>query len=135
MYGLFLLPFIKEFHQNSKNIKFFEIGMGCAGDNFYGGSVEIWNSIFSSQDELWTADWQGGCIDKARAAGKLYNFKTLVGDQSNVTVLREWMKISGGKFDVIIDDGGHTNKQIYTTVYELWDHLLPGSVWLMFWSH
>lgn len=131
MYGNFLLPYIKESHSQNKTIKFLEIGLGCIGSELYGGSIEIWNRIFTAKDDLWSADYQGGCIENARTAGKLYNFKTLVGDQENITVLNEWMKESGGRFDIIVDDGGHVNPQIYNTVYTLWDHIKPGGLFFI----
>lgn len=131
MYGNYLLPYIKESRNQGKSIKFLEIGLGCTGDELFGGSIEIWNKLFSAKDDLWSADYEGGCIDKARAAGKLHNFKTLVGDQENITVLNQWMKQSGGHFDIIIDDGGHVNAQIYNTVYTLWEHLKPGGLFFI----
>jgi hypothetical protein len=49
------------------------------------------------------------------------------GDQGNVTVLNRWIKESGGKFHVIIDDGGHRNSQIKTSFDVLFEKaLLPG---------
>jgi hypothetical protein len=36
----------------------------------------------------------------------------LVGDQSDTETLHNWIRDSGGSFDVIIDDGGHTNMQM-----------------------
>ena len=42
--------------------------------------------------------------------------KFLIGDQGNQTTLKQWIDASHAestKFDVIIDDGGHENAQIY----------------------
>ncbi len=131
IYGEFLLPFIKKKRAAGKNIKFFEIGLGCDNDKFYGGSVEIWNALFSANDELWAADYRGNCIDKARAEGKLYNIKTMVGNQEDIPTLQKWMNISGGNFDIIVDDGGHLNKQIYNTVQTIWSSLAPGGLYFI----
>ena len=38
----------------------------------------------------------------------------------------EWLAKSGGSFDVVIDDGGHSNTQILTTCEVLWPALKPG---------
>ncbi len=44
-----------------------------------------------------------------------------------MTVLNEWIEQSGGEFNVIIDDGGHTNSQIKTSFDVLFEKaLLPG---------
>lgn len=131
MYGTFLLPFVKERHRNEQPIKFFEIGMGCDGANFYGGSIEIWNAIFSEKDDLWTADHSGECIETAKKDGTIRRFKALIGDQGNNETLAQWMKTSGGKFDIIIDDGGHGNMQIYNTLYNLWSHVNPGGLYFI----
>jgi len=131
MYGEFLLPFIKKKRKLKESIRFFEIGLGCDKDEFFGGSIEIWHRLFSKEDTLWTADLEGGCIEKARAAGKLYNFNTLVGDQGYIPTLRNWMNVTGGNFDVIIDDGGHWNSQIYKTIHELWGNLAPGGLYFI----
>lgn len=58
MYGQFLIPYIKEKHKQKENVRFFEIGLGCAGDKFYGGSANIWSRIFKKGDVLWMADEQ-----------------------------------------------------------------------------
>lgn len=131
MYGTFLLPFVKERHHRHQPVKFLEIGMGCDGAKFYGGSIEIWNAVFNKDDDLWTADFLGECIETAKKDGTIRNFKTLFGDQGNNETLASWMTTSGGKFDIIVDDGGHRNMQIYTTVYNLWSHLNPGGLFFI----
>ncbi len=131
MYGEFLLPFIKKKRAADKPIRFFEIGLGCDGEKFYGGSLEIWNALFSTNDILWAADYVGECITKAKADGKLHNFKTVLGDQEDIPTLQKWMETTGGNFDVIVDDGGHMNKQIYNTIHTIWSSLAPGGLYFI----
>ena len=56
VFGNFLIPYIREKRAKKQTVKFFEIGLGCDGDKLYGGSLEIWNKLFSKQDNLWAAD-------------------------------------------------------------------------------
>jgi len=56
---------------------------------------------------------------------------TLVGDQGNPEVLDGWIEESGGEFDVIIDDGGHTNCQIWTSFQKLWPTVKRGGLYFI----
>jgi hypothetical protein len=56
----------------------------------------------------------------------LEGLNILVGDQGNPEVLDELIEKSGGDFDVIIDDGGHTNCQIWTSLEKLWPTIKRG---------
>jgi hypothetical protein len=51
------------------------------------------------------------------------------GDQSNVTFLEEVIALSGGKFDVIIDDGGHYMNQQIISLETLYKAVLPRGVY------
>lgn len=56
----------------------------------------------------------------------------LVGDQSNYKHLHGWIQESGGQFDVIIDDGVHSNEHIYNSLVILFQHaLLPGGLYVI----
>ena len=56
-------------------------------------------------------------------AEKLKEINVLIGDQGNTKVLDEWIEKSGRNFDVIIDDGGHKNCQIWSSFMKLWLYL------------
>merc|ERR1711918_218223 len=72
------------------------------------------------------------CVDKIKAQGMLpKHLHVLVGDQEHPEVLQGWIKESGGMFDVVIDDGGHTNKQIKTSFDYLWPHVKPGGLYFL----
>jgi hypothetical protein len=45
--------------------------------------------------------------------------------------LDRWIKESGGDFDVIIDDGGHANCQIWTSFLKLWPTLKSGGFYFI----
>jgi hypothetical protein len=44
------------------------------------------------------------------------NVKVVTGSQSNKDDLQRWIAETGGNFDVIIDDGGHTAIDIHTAI-------------------
>ena len=58
-------------------------------------------------------------------------FQTLTGDQGDDKVLDNWIEISGGKFDVVIDDGGHQNCQIWHSFMKLWPTVKPGGLYFI----
>ena len=47
--------------------------------------------------------------------GHLNDINVLTGSQDDRAVLSRWINESGGNFDVIIDDGGHRNVQIWNS--------------------
>ena len=68
---------------------------------------------------------------KSIKKGELAGVHTLVGDQGNITVLHSWIEKSGGNFDVIIDDGGHQNCQIWHSFQKLWPTVKPGGLYFI----
>ena len=109
MYGQFLLPHAARI----PTMKFLEIGLGCNMNYGAGASVKLWKPLFPTA-ELWEAEYDGLCAQHAQEKGQLKGINLLIGDQGDPDVLDAWIEKSGGKFDVIIDDGGHHNCQIIT---------------------
>jgi len=128
MYGQFLLPFYKQ----KPNMKFFEIGLGCDQHYGVGASVALWTKLFPKA-EIWEAEYDEACAKKEQEAGNLGGIHAvLTGDQGDVDVLDRWIQESGGgDFDVVIDDGGHKNCQIWTTFLKLWPLLRPGGLYFL----
>jgi len=126
MYGNILLPMIEKFDFVKKPLKFLEIGLGCGMYYGPGASVSVWKEVFSGRNvELWEAEYVDECVTKARGEGKLEGIKTVTGDQADPAVLKRWIEETGGKFDVIVDDGGHVNKQVLNSFVALWPELNP----------
>jgi len=125
MYGMFLLPY---YHLNP-TMKMLEIGLGC--DMIYGpgASVAIYQKLFPKA-ELWEAEYDEKCVEKNRD-GLLKGINILTGDQGNDTVLDEWILTSGGGFDIVIDDGGHHNCQIWHSFKKLWPTIKPGGLYFI----
>jgi len=126
MYGHFLLPYAA----HTPNMKFLEIGLGCNMGYGPGASVKIWKKLFPKAN-LWEAEYVKECVDKAQQEGQLEGINVLVGDQGDLATLDSWIETSGGKFDIIIDDGGHHNCQIINSFEKLWPQLLPGGYYFI----
>lgn len=126
MYGNFLLPLAA----SKPTFKFLEIGMGCGMKYGPGASVKLWKKLFPEAD-IWEAEHNEKCVGRAKQNNQLEGINTLVGDQGDFQVLDKWIEQSGGKFDVIIDDGGHTNCQISHSFEKLWPELNPGGYYFI----
>eukprot|EP01032_Pedospumella_encystans_P012374 gene12374-14322_t len=127
MYGKILLPMVEKFALDKKQLKFLEIGLGCDMEYGPGASVKMWKKIFDGRDiDLWEAEYDAACVDKFKKEGHLKGIRTVTGDQGDNTVLKRWITETGGKFDVIVDDGGHKNHQILNTFLALWPELNEG---------
>jgi len=125
MYGRFLLPY---YHQ-IPTMKMLEIGLGCDMNYGPGASVALHKKLFP-QAELWEAEYDAACVEKHRD-GTLKGINLLTGDQGDDTVLDGWIEQSGGKFDVVIDDGGHQNCQIWHSFQKLWPTVKPGGLYFI----
>ncbi len=144
IYGMYLLPYCQVKHSNESPIKMLEIGLGCkradhnplysilmkrdeAQEGLFSG-YKVWQSILNGpKDELWFAEHDKKCLESRRnglfSKHSLKNLKILEGDQSDPDTLKEWLKISKGDFDIVIDDGSHRNQDIYTSFQHLWPHI------------
>jgi len=124
MYGRFLMPY----YNRNPSMKMLEIGLGCDMGYGPGASVALWQKLFPKAN-LWEAEYNSECVIKN--SKKLEGINVLVGDQGNETVLDEWINKSGGNFDVIIDDGGHQNCQIWTSLQKLWPTVKSGGLYFI----
>lgn len=126
MYGNHLLPY---YYKHPK-MKMLEIGLGCDMKYGPGASVKLWKALFPGAD-LWEAEFDGKCVQKNQDMLLELGLNILVGDQGNLEVLDGWIEKSGGEFDVIIDDGGHTNCQIWTSFQKLWPTIKRGGLYFI----
>lgn len=89
----------------NKKIIFVEIGI------LNGGSLQIWKKFFGDKARIIGIDLNPKC-KKFEEKG----IEVFIGDQSNPKFWKYFFR-KVGKVDIILDDGGHTNKQqILTTV-------------------
>ena len=111
-------------------IKFLEIGLGCDMHYGPGKSALLWRELFvHPSTEIWEAEVNVDCAAKWNETMKN---RILTGDQADETTLRKWIATTGGEFDVIIDDGGHTYSQQMTSFRILFDSALKaGGIYFM----
>jgi hypothetical protein len=94
-------------------------------------SVALWKKLFPKA-EIWEAEYDGDCVNESKEKGQLDGIHTLVGDQGDNATLDRWIEESNGAdFDVVIDDGGHQNCQVYNSFMKLWPKLKEGGLYFM----
>jgi hypothetical protein len=111
--------------------KLLEIGLGCTMDYGPGASAKLWRE-YMPHAELWMAEFNAGCVQRHESSLREMNVHVVTGDQADTATLNNWTHITGGNFDVIVDDGGHTNMQQYSSFVTLFIHALaPGGVYFL----
>ena len=126
MYGKFLMPY---YHQHP-NMKMLEIGLGCNMKYGAGASVSLYKTLFP-QAQLWEAEYVKECVEEHRNSLEKAGINLLTGDQGDYATLDSWIAQSGGNFDVVIDDGGHQNCQIWNSFNKLWPTVKPGGLYFI----
>jgi len=111
-------------------IKFLEIGLGCDMHYGPGKSAQLWKELFEHPlTEIWEAEANVECASKWNES---MNNRILIGDQGDEATLRNWITATGGEFDIIIDDGGHTFNQQLLSLKVLFDGALrAGGIYFM----
>ena len=111
-------------------IKFLEIGLGCDMQYGPGKSALLWRELFvHPSTEIWEAEVNVACASKWNETMKN---RILTGNQAEEATLRNWITTTGGEFDIIIDDGGHTYSQQLTSLRVLFESgLKAGGIYFM----
>ena len=92
-----------------KEIIFVEIGIDD------GGSLEVWKNFFGDKAKIIGIDINPLC---KQFENLNENIEVIIGDQSSQTFWKNFF-LNYGKVDIILDDGGHTNKQQIITASEV----------------
>ena len=90
----------------------------------HGGSLQMWKHYFGPEAKIYGVDINPRCAELAEE-----RIEILIGDQENRESLRTICRTLP-KFDIILDDGGHTMLQQTTTFEEMWGHLKDGGIYL-----
>ena len=104
-------------------LKMLEIGLGCDMKYGPGHSLPVWYH-YLPHAEIHYLEYDAVCADlHAASIRERYGDRVHIhsGDQANHTDLDRLIQRSGGAFDLIIDDGGHTWHQQHTSL----DALMP----------
>ena len=111
-------------------------------------SLKAWQEFFSAGSHVFGIgygqfnEWQTGFKTECQAAKQTATHRTrrsshgtadldsrcdlYRGDQSNITFLGTFLEDSGGRFDIIIDDGSHVPDHQRITFETLWPSVVPG---------
>ena len=100
----------------NKKIKILEVGVGD------GGSLFMWKSYFKKGSKIYGVD-----LNPEALKLKNYGFDITIGDQSKKEFWKRFFK-KNKNFDLIIDDGGHTNLQQITTLMESINYINTGGM-------
>lgn len=95
-----------------------------------GASAALWKELFPHA-ELWQAESDADCVVHARSRGMLTSVNVVIGDQASRQAVTSWVAETGGKLDVVIDDGGHHNSEQQTSFDVLWPHVAPGGLYFI----
>jgi hypothetical protein len=109
-----------------KPLKMLEIGLGCNMAYGPGKSYYTWLEFLPNVD-LYYIEYDKACVEKW--AQNMTNVKIYTGSQSDVDFLNKFINSSGGGFDIIIDDGGHTMEQQITSLDTLFPIVKPGGIY------
>jgi len=119
------LPLIR-----TKKVKMLEIGLGCNMVYGPGHSLTVWNRYFKTNGlELHSIEVEKACA--AMWIPRITDATIHVGSQNNVTFLGEVIAKTGGQFDLVVDDGGHTMNQQKTSFATLFDTVRPGGFYII----
>ena len=107
-------------HLRDEKLKILEIGV------YNGGSLYMWKNFFPNSEVV------GIDIDPytKRWEEKDMNVRVHIGDQCDLNFLQKIVD-KEGPFDLIIDDAGHENDQIITSLDFLFNHLNEGGVYVV----
>jgi hypothetical protein len=118
LYGMFLGPIRFE------KLCLLEIGLGCGMSYPPGASAKLWKK-FLPNASINFLEFNKDCAAKfEKKVDRLY-----IGDQSDFELLSKIA--TENKYDVIIDDGGHTRKQQIHSLIGLWPGLKPNGMYII----
>lgn len=101
-----------------KKIKVLEIGV------LNGGGLFMLRKILGNKAEIVGIDLNPSCLKFSD-----FGFKIFIGDQNNDKFWVDFFHTMG-QFDVIIDDGGHTNSQQINSLNSCVNHITDGGVYI-----
>jgi len=100
-----------------RDITFVEVGV------LGGGSLEVWRRYFGSGSRIIGIDRNPTLKDELERDG----YELAIGDQSDPAFWRSFYE-RVGQVDILLDDGGHTNTQTWTTLTSSLAHIRDGGM-------
>ncbi len=93
-----------------------------------GGSLCMWNEYFGDGCTIYGIDISPECMNIHKTLG-LDNIHVEIGDQGDPVFWDRYLA-NKPKFDIVIDDGGHTCRQQIVTFEKIYDHIDKDGVYL-----
>ncbi len=90
-----------------------------------GASAKIWTQMFENVNFIEIVE---ECVTKHKEEIENGGYEVFVGSQSDPIFLEKTANILRG-FEVVIDDGGHSNDQLIISLSVLWPYVLPGGLY------
>jgi hypothetical protein len=109
-------------------LRILEIGLGCGMPYGVGASYDLWLEYFPNA-EIFFIEFDEECAKPFM--NKNPRVKMFIGDQADRNFLNEFLGKSGGRFDFIIDDGGHGMNQQITSLEVLFPAVKPGGIYFL----
>jgi hypothetical protein len=110
-YQRFYYPLLKDKQHHA--LRMLEIGVES------GKSMKIWQEYFKNANHIYGIGYKN--FQKQYMEKVNDNTTIFMGDQSDKVFLSKFIEDSGGKFDLIIDDGSHVPSHIQISFEKLWD--------------
>lgn len=120
-YQRFYYPFLKDKQYHS--LRMLEIGVES------GKSMKIWQNYFKNANHIYGIGYKN--YQKQYKEKVNDNTTLFMGDQSNKVFLSKFIEDSGGKFDLVIDDGSHVPSHIEISFEELWGCLNDDGLYII----
>jgi hypothetical protein len=103
-------------YRYKQNVTLVEVGV------FHGGSLFMWREFFGPQARIIGIDLNPGAMQWEK-----HGFEIFIGDQGSDTFWSEfYAKVAN--IDIVIDDGGHTNRQQIVTSHHAVKNLTNGGL-------
>jgi FkbM family methyltransferase len=91
---------------------------------YQGGSLNMWRDYFGEEAKIFAID-----INPLCKQFETVNTKIFIGSQEDKEFLK-YVKSQVPKFDILIDDGGHTMNQQIVSFEELYEHIKDDGIYL-----
>jgi len=115
-----------KFLREKTDLRVLEIGLGCNMPYGAGHSIPVWREYFPKLEALFVVEFARDCalkfMDKVD--------EMFIGDQSDIPFMKSVGK-KAGPLDIIVDDGGHTMKQMRNSLIALFSSVRPGGLYFI----
>ena len=112
------------YQRENSNLRVLEIGLGCNMAYGPGHSIPVWKEYFPKMQALFIVEYTRDCALRFKDQVT----EMFIGDQSDLAFM-DGVGKKAGPLDFVVDDGGHTMKQMRNTLIALLKYVRPGGVY------